>query len=705
MDLSYASAAKRKGMADAARRAYIEVALDAPIEDGQNRWEMKDGRTFRMAKPNNPNALNVPANMAERLLSSMEKWQRYLLTVSDEFYKGGIRDERQRGIDRLKARGLLEEDALQNEAQQVALERTFQNRDRMASALDSIRGALDTVAGVKDYKGNRIGLGTALMPFARVPANIAGQVLNYSPAGLIKAVGEVAAVVKAGKKATAEQQAKAVRDFGRGVNGTTLIALFALAALKGALKRAGSGDDDEDALLRDMGQTGVQLNLDSLQRILKNGDPTWQKDDTLVALGGIEPLNGPMAFGALLADSIDDESAWWAKIGNANWQTAMQAMADLPAMSSINNIINAYKYSDEKYDAETNPNGGPLKQAADAAATGFGDFAGSFVPNILGGIAAGVDEGKTRTTRTSDKRGLEAIPEEMLNQAKLKIPGLRSTLPQALDSFGQPRQTTATKTQNWLNTNVLPLAINSFQPNPVSQELIRLREDGAKITMPPRNAIKTVDTADGQKKLTESERREYQQTMGAAAFKAMSEALGKSEYDRMPDEIKAEVWSGIKSYATAKGKQDVGGKSEDPDWYDNYPGSTADKAIANAWWKTARTNAGLDSNPTQAEVIDAITKAGLSDGMTQTLINGHLSEAGIEKYNGAKAIGLNPSTYINILEATAQEKMPADKNANGKSISGSRKNKVVAYLNNLVQQGQITQDQASFIIHNVYGWK
>jgi hypothetical protein len=223
--------------------------------------------------------------------------------------------------------------------------------------------------------------------------------------------------------------------------------------------------------------------------------------------------------------------------------------------------------------------------------------------------------------------------------------------------------------------------------------------------MPSRNPIKTVDTADGQKKLTESERREYQQTMGAAAFKAMSDAIGSSEYGRMPEDTKAEVWSGIKSYATAKGKQDVGGKSEDPDWYDNYPGSTADKAIANAWWKTARTNAGLDSNPTQAEVIDAITKAGLSDGMTQTLINGHLSEAGIEKYNGAKAIGLNPSTYINILEATAQDKMPADKNANGKSISGSRKNKVVAYLNNLVQQGQITQDQASFIIHNVYGWK
>lgn len=704
-DRSYASAAKRRGMADAARRAYIEVALDAPIEDGQNRWEMKDGRTFKMAKPAKPNALRSTGNLAERLLSSMEKWQRYLLTVSDEFYKGGIRDERQRGIDRLKARGLLEQDALQNEAQQVALERTFQNRDRMASALDSIRGALDTVAGVKDYKGNRIGLGTALMPFARVPANIAGQVLNYSPAGLIKAIGEVAAVVKAGKKATAEQQAKAVRDFGRGVNGTALITLFALAALKGALKRAGSGDDDEDALLRDMGQTGVQLNLDSLQRILKNGDPTWQKDDTLIALGGIEPLNGPMAFGALLADSIDEESAWWAKIGNANWQTAMQAMADLPAMSSINNIINAYKYSDEKYDAETNPNGGPLKQAADAAASGFGDFAASFIPNVLGGIAAGVDEGKTRTTRTSDKRGLEAIPEEMLNQAKLKIPGLRSTLPQALDSFGNPRQTTANNTQNWLNSNVLPLAINSFQPNPVSQELIRLREDGAKITMPSRTPIKSVDTADGQKKLTESERREYQQTMGAAAFKAMSDAIDSPEYDRMPDETKAEVWSGIKSYATAKGKQDVGGKSQDPDWYDNYPGSTADKAIANAWWKTARTNAGLDSSPTQAEVIDAITKAGLSSGMTQTLINGHLSEAGIEKYNGAKAIGLNPSTYINILEATSQDQMPADKKPDGKSISGSRKNKVVAYLNNLVQQGQITQEQASFIIHNVYGWK
>ena len=706
VDKSLLSKAKREGMVAAATRAYIETALDAPIEDGTNRWEMRDGRTFKMAKREDANALQKVGNAVERYFSTMEKWQRYLLTVSDEFYKGGTREERQRQIDWLKSKGLLEEDALMDEAQQLALERTFQNNDLMAQLVDLPRRGLDLI-GFKDYKGNRFGLGKAIMPFARVPANLVGQIFNYSPAGLAKGVAEAIIVAKNGKNATAEQQAKAVRDLGRGMNGTTLIGLLTIAAMRGLLSvaGAGSGDDDEKALERDMGKTGTQLNLSALQRWMKGESTDWQDGDVLMSVGGIEPLNGPMAFAGLLAASAESNSNIATRILNGNFQTAMQALSELPAMSTVNNIINAYKYSDEKYDEETNPNGGPWKQFADAAAQFGGDVASSFMPNIISGIAQGLDEGKVRTTQTSDKRGIEAVPEEVLNSFKMKTPGLRSTLPQALDSFGQERQTTAGTAQNWLNANILPLAINSFRPNEVSQELINLRKEGAKITMPPRNAPKTVGSEDDKKRLTESERREYQKTVGASELETMTDAIGNTDYQNASAATRAQVWANLKSYATAKGKQAVGVDAETPKWAGKYEGTIAGKAITAAYFTKAKKDAGLDSSPTNAELIEAVTSSDMSSSMQNVVLRDNLSEAGYKKYVGAKNVGLSAQAYVLLLGETSDDRMPADKDKNGKTISGSRKEKVVAYLRELQNYGLLNEEQVKYFIADVYGWK
>jgi hypothetical protein len=674
-------------------------------------------------------------NAAERFLSTVEKWQRYLLTVSDEMYKGGIQAERQRQIDKLIAQGKLKPGSLENEARQIALERTFQNRDKMATMVGYLRSGADIV-GVKDYKGNKIGTGTAAMPFAVVPANIVGQIFNYSPAGLAKAVIEVVDVASKGKNATPEAQSKAIRDLGRGMNGTGLIAGLAMLVVKGILKGVNTDDDDEKALLRDEGRTGIQLNLSALKRWAKGESTEWRYDDNLVNIGGIEPLNGPMAFATLLADSIGEEgdtleklqkaknlseairafegvkaAAIISAILNANTQTAFKSLGELPAMSTINNTVNAYKYSDEKK-SEDNPYGGPWKQVADAGATFISDFATSGVPNLLGGIAAGMDEGKVRTTKTSDKRGLKAIPEETLNAAKLKIPGLRQTLPQALDSYGQERQTTATKTQNWWNTNFLPLTLNKYKPNEVSEELMRLDKEVG-ITLPKRNPPKTVDGKDGKMKLTESERREYQKKTGGADLKNMSDALKSDEYKKMNDDTRAKVWSNLSSYGNRQGLVAVGAKSPNEElpsnlkWSQKYSGSIADKAIKAAWMSKAKADAKLDDNPNNTELLQAVLKSNITPSIKDDLLKANLDGKGWEKYSGAvaKPVNFNRDTYLKILIDTAQDKMPAEKNAAGNSISGSRKEKVVEYLEALVKKEIITEAQKDYIIHNVYEWK
>ena len=723
LDKSVFSSAKWKGMIDGAMRAYIETALDAPIEDGTNRWEVRNGRTFKMAKPVTGGPIRRSSNVLERFMSTMEKWQRYLLTVSDEFYKGGVRAETQRGIDKLKAAGKLEQDALEDWAMQTALERTFQNEGLLSQGLGKIREGFN-YAGVKDYKGNRFGLGTMAAPFLGVPANIAAQIGNYSIPGATRAIVELGNVIRLGNKATAEQQARAVRDAGRALNGMTFMSLLVAAALKGILHVAGlSGDDDEAALERDEGLIGMQLNWSALERAVKGKSTEYRPDDTLVNVGALEPMNGSMTFAAMLAeaikDSVDDPNNTGyfkltrkalkeakknpSELIEANFHALVQALQDLPALSTITRTYDAYKYSDEKYDPETNPEGNDWKRALDAGAQFIGDVAASVaVPNLLSGIAAGRDEGKVRTTQSQDKRGLAAVPEEVLNAIKAKIPGLRETLPQAVGSWGEGRQTTATKGENWMNSNILPFAVTHYKPDPVTEELKSLRESGEKVTMPKRNAPFNLKTEDGKVKLSDEERREYQTIMGREAHSSMLEAMRDEDYTSASESTRANVWANLSSYATAKAKKESGGEASKPDWVGKYGDAAPDEwwtddtpvssAIAAAWWKTARGAIDKEGTLTNGEKIQAVNSTDMTPEMADTLLTQQLSEAAMTKYRGAVRLGISPELYAQILADTTDEKMPAN------GVRGGHKAKVKAYLESLVQQRIITQAQMDYLM-------
>lgn len=101
---------------------------------------------------------------------------------------------------------------------------------------------------------------------------------------------------------------------------------------------------------------------------------------------------------------------------------------DLPAMSQFQEIANGYKYSK----AETT--GGKV---AEAALRYGASQATSFVPNVVSGVAQGVD-GTVRGTYNGD-----TVWENSLNAMKSKILGLRETLPAALDNWGRRRNTPA----------------------------------------------------------------------------------------------------------------------------------------------------------------------------------------------------------------------------------------------------------------------
>lgn len=614
LDASWASEAKRKGAKEAAQRAYIETALDVDLGDTSNRFEQRTGRTFKMSS----------RNPVERFLSSMEKWQRYMLTVTDEFAKGGARAEQQRGIDRLAESGMLENGALDGWAEETAKQRTFQNDGRISSALKSLRDAGNALSA-KDKRGGSLGLGDALLPFAQVPGNIAGQFFSYSPAGLAKGMTEVFSVLKAGENATAQQQAQAVRDIGRGLNGTAITGFFVYLAAKGLLKVAGDDDKDKAALERDEGISGTQLNIDATLRALRGESAEWQDGDDLMSIGFLEPFNGDMAMAYMIAEAYREAAKNGEKpdgwdhlynVADANVEAGLQAVMDLPAMSTLKNIGDAFEYST----ADTTTG-----KVADAAVQFAGDTAASFIPNAVAGIAQGMDEGAVRVTRTSDKTGAAAAAENSLNAIKSKIPGLRETLPQALDSWGEGRQTTASPFQNWLNANILPGSVTKYSTNDVNQELYRLMET-QDVKAPARNPVREVQAGDEKKKLTAEEQREYQEVEGSTTFRELQSLMRTSQYLKMQDSERAAAWRAIMEFGKAKGAQYVGGSAQDPEWTERGDGRTAQKAAFYGILQAAKQRLDADERDKNAYIMQQIARRKLGDKDTEQVFRQLLGE-------------------------------------------------------------------------------
>ena len=598
VDNSYLSKTKRKGMGKARLKSYIEMGLDASVSNAQGKYETGGSRSYKMT-----------GNFLERFLSTWEKYSNYAMVTSDQMQKGGIQAEAQRGIDALEAKGKVAKGALDGRAEETARERTFQNEGKLSGAMGGMRNSLNKLS-IKDKQGGSIGLGDIMLPFTNVPGNIASAAIQYSPAGFINAGAEVVKVLNKAKAGTltAAEQAKAVTDFGRAFNGTMGIALFAVLAGAGVMNVAGDDDKDKEALEKSEGVSGTQLNLSALNRWISGESTEWRDGDDLVSIGFLDPINAQMTYGALLADCYKDEGLTFANVAGGNLESAFQSVMDLPAMSQFQEIANGYKYS------KADTTGGKV---AEAALRYGASQATSFVPNILSGVAQGVD-GTVRDTYNGD-----TVWENSLNAMKSKVPGLRETLPAALDNWGQEKKYTGTAAENFLNATLNPGSVTKYRTSAVNQELYRLGEN-IDIKYPVKKAPNS-GNRDGEKvPLNQDERRQYQMAYGQTAYDNIQKVIQSSVYKQSSDAEKAAAIQNLLEVATAAGKKKAkldGG--ETPAWTTKSSGSVADNAVYRAKLGTAKDTLPADARDRNGDVMQAIIKTvvGKRGGSDQLALN------------------------------------------------------------------------------------
>lgn len=598
VDKSYLSKTKRKGMGEATLKSYIETGLDASVSNAQGKYETGGSRSFKMT-----------GNFLERFLSTWEKYSNYAMVTSDQMQKGGIQAEAQRGIDALEAKGKVAKGALDGRAEETARERTFQNEGKLSGVMGGMRNALNKLS-IKDKQGGSIGLGDIMLPFTNVPGNIASAAIQYSPAGFINAGAEVVKILNKAKAGTltAAEQAKAVTDFGRAFNGTMGIALFAVLAGAGVMNVAGDDDEDKEALEKSEGVSGTQLNLSALNRWIAGESTEWRDGDDLVSIGFLDPINAQMTYGALLADCYKDEGLTFANVAGGNLESAFQSVMDLPAMSQFQEIANGYKYS------KADTAGGKV---AEAALRYGASQATSFIPNIVSGVAQGVD-GTVRDTYNGD-----TVWENGLSAMKSKIPGLRETLPAALDNWGQEKKYTGTAAENFLNVTLNPGSVTKYRTSAVNQELYRLGEN-IDIKYPEKKAPNS-GNRDGEKvPLDQDERRQYQMAYGQTAYDNIQKVIRSSVYKQSSDAEKAAAIQNLLEVATAAGKKKAkldGGDT--PAWTTKSSGSVADNAVYRAKLGTAKDTLPDNARDRNGDVMQAIIKTvvGKRGGSDQLALN------------------------------------------------------------------------------------
>lgn len=598
-DKSYFSKAKRKGMGEATLKSYIETGLDASVSNAQGKYETGGSRSFKMT-----------GNFLERFLSTWEKYSNYAMVTTDQMQKGGIQAEAQRGIDALEAKGKVAKGALDGRAEEIARERTFQNEGKLSGVMGGMRNALNKLS-IKDKQGGSIGLGDIMLPFTNVPGNIASAAIQYSPAGFINAGTEVVKVLNKAKAGTltASEQSKAVTDFGRAFNGTMGIALFAVLAGAGVMNVAGDDDEDEEALEKSEGVSGTQLNLSALNRWIAGESTEWRDGDDLVSIGFLDPINAQMTYGALLADCYKDEGLTFANVAGGNLESAFQSVMDLPAMSQFQEIANGYKYS------KADTTGGKV---AEAALRYGASQATSFVPNVVSGVAQGVD-GTVRDTYNGD-----TVWENNLNAMKSKIPGLRETLPAALDNWGQEKKYTGTAAENFLNATLNPGSVTKYRTSAVNQELYRLESMNIDVKYPEKKAPLDGSRNGKDVDLTQDERRQYQMAYGQTAYDNIQKVIRSSVYKQASDVEKAAAIQNLLEVATAAGKKKAKlDGSDTPSWTTKSDGSVADNAVYRAKLDTAKETLPANARGRNGDVMQAIIKTvvGKRGGSDQLALN------------------------------------------------------------------------------------
>lgn len=333
----------------------------------------------------------------------------------------------------------------------------------------------------KESRGQEV-LIEAITPFKATPFNIVKRGVEYSPLGIISAVGKTYNAIAKGTVTPTQ----AIDSMCAGLSGTAIATVGMYLAAQGLLSGL-LGDDKEEKLLRQGGKQSFSVN------ILGNSYTIdWAAPVCMPLFVGVTLWEGISKGGLSLSETIE------------SGLSILEPVFNLTMLQGINRAISSAKYNDRN----------PL---AAVIVNQLGNYGGQGIPTLFGQIARTMskERGGTRTAYTGAlPTDMQYIVQTWLN----KIPGIPRN--PYIDLWGE---TSVDPLWERAATNFLsPGYLETQEPLALKMAELQKRTDESVVPIQPPKKITYLGK---EYNLTAAEQVEYGKLIGAAQKEAAIEFI------------------------------------------------------------------------------------------------------------------------------------------------------------------------------------
>lgn len=519
-----------------------------------------------------------------------------------------------------------------------ALQRTWQDSNTYTNSVLGIRNLLNKV------NANGYGLGDVLIPFAKTPANLTKAIIDYSPIGLTKTLTLDAKRFKNAidtGQYVPQMQHKFVQDIGKGFAGTFLyVAGYALAKA-GIL--SGEADDDKDV------KNFMKNSLGISSYSIKIGNKSFTYD-------WAQPVATPFAImtNFVKYDKENPEANILEKSIKA-LNIGTEQLLEQSFMESLNTVLNG--------------NGEILENLTQAVL----ELPARAIPTFSKQIADMVDSTQ-RTTFEYDKPIQSAI-----NSVIAKIPIASKKLAPSIDTLGNEIQKYGGE-NNFFNVFINPANTNKGQITKAGTEIYNLYMKTGESKVFPATAPYYINSNGDKIVMDSKQRANYQKIAGHYTEKAIDELISNKDYKKLNDEQKVELISDIISDSNNMAKYKVLNiESKDAKKTREFIEKVGTKAYYDYTFKTKDIE-GEDANKQKMNILE---KANYSNNIKAEIYSNTIGQKD-DNYNTIyKNAGININEYLKYKQQDFTSNKKDDGTIKGKSISGSKKNKLFKYVNSM----------------------
>ena len=493
----------------------------------------------------------------------------------------------------------------------------------------------------------------ATVPFKKTPINVAKAGVKYSPLGLIKSLSYDIYQVRQGNM----EASQFIDNLSQSLTGTSLAILGYALAKNGILN--GGGDDDKE------GKYDTQLGDN--QYSLKIGDKSY-------SISWLSPVAMPLLVGANAFEQLEEKEEWDMNVVSETLAKTLDPLNEMSFMQGLTNALSSYDKGVEK-----------LAGIGESVAQ---NYVGQFFPTIFSQFASTIDD-KKRSTKASANSTYK-FGEQTLRSIMYKLPGLRQQLEVATDVWGNEKEQADNIIQRAYESFLAPYSTTKNITSDLDKEIKSIYNKTNETGVIPSVPYSYIKYKDETYRMSANEYTKYKKTFGQNANKYLNNLISSNSYKNASDDDKAKMIKNTYDYAKAEANEEYF-KSQSID----YTSDTLKEL--NLLKKIGIDNKSLSeyiSNKTLASTIKSDNKLTANEKhekIAENLINSKLNDKQLAYLYGkyySTDDKLNNLVELNIpikefIKLNSQDIESDYNERTGKTISNSKKNKVINYVNSL----------------------